>query len=127
MDLDPEIMVRYSTVRVRDGAPRKFCMMQMVSRVPQQTDTKLVIDSKSSAAHLILIVVKWRPPGRASNGFISNRAPSILERERVPVNFGDVDGKAGMSVSSGPNPTNSRSSGEGKEQMRLKTSECGTE
>ena len=97
------------------------------SRVLRQAETKPVIDSESSGRHPTQISVKWRPPGRAINRNTLDFIPHLITRRRNPVNLGDVDGKVDVPAPPFPVDATNRSSREGKEQMRSKTSEDGME
>ena len=128
--LDPHMaFINRQVLELNWDALGRYCRIVKDSRVSQQADTKVVIDSKSSARHPTKMLAKWRPPGRATNRRMSDRIPPPITRQRAPVNFGDVDGRVDVSASSSPSPIDisERASREGKEQMKLKTSEDGME
>ena len=94
--------------------------MARTSKALQQVATKPVINSESSARHSAQMLVKCRPPGRARNLDILNHILSGIARQRVPVNFGDLDGGADMPISPLSADISDRFSREGKEKMRSK-------
>jgi hypothetical protein len=91
------------------------------SKVSEHFDTRPVVDSKSSLKHAIVILAKWRPPGRSNNRRVAGRILSIAFRSREPVSLGEVEGVFHTSLPR-LGKINARSSRRGKEQMRSKTS-----
>jgi len=93
------------------------------SRVPEDLDTKSVADSESLPIHDIVILEKWRPPGKVDSRRVANPTPHTVLRSRDPVSLGDVGGALHLEMPPpGRRETNARSSRAGKERTRSKTS-----
>ena len=103
--------------------------MERDSKVSEHLSTKSLVHSMSSIRHDIEMQEKWRPPGRSNNRHTSGRILAQCALNwRVPVSFGEVEGTANPPSGSFCAKENSdKSSREGKEQMKLKTSEDGGE
>jgi len=122
--LYPQVAVRYWPIAGTEGnVPiRKKQVILRDSRVFEHLEIKSITESLSSTESPNVILVKWRPPGRAQNRRVMERISQIDCRVREPVSFGDVTGAFHPSASSLMGLINARSSRRGKEQMRSKTS-----
>src|ERR1700753_976396 len=97
-------------------------------RVSEHLNTKSAVDCASVSGHVIEMLEKWRPPGRSNNRRTSGRTPPSIRSRSSPVSFGEVKGMVHSPFGSSlAREISDRSSREGKEQIRLKTSEGGAE